>query len=159
MTISADPDQLASSEANWSGSILFAKTEHVVFSKRRVKPVLLARSQNSNTALNISKCSNRIGTRSQIQPLIASLISTCFDMFSANGVNHYCLLSVVCSKVRQQTPNEDSNQLGHLCSLISRRCPREEILHPYLSGMRPVKILIRLRERSGWSESSLGAHI
>ena len=36
MTNSADPDQLASSEANWSGSTLFAKTGHVVFSKRRV---------------------------------------------------------------------------------------------------------------------------
>ena len=35
MTISADPDQLAP-EANWSGSTLFAKTKHVVFSKRRV---------------------------------------------------------------------------------------------------------------------------
>ena len=36
MTYRADPDQLASSEANCSGSTLFAKTEHVVFSKRRV---------------------------------------------------------------------------------------------------------------------------
>ena len=32
MTNSADPDQLASSEANWSGATLFAKTGHVVFS-------------------------------------------------------------------------------------------------------------------------------
>ena len=37
MINSADPDQLASSEANWSGSTLFAKTGYVVFSKRRVK--------------------------------------------------------------------------------------------------------------------------
>ena len=36
MTNSADPDQLASSEANWSGSTLFAKTGHDVFSKRSV---------------------------------------------------------------------------------------------------------------------------
>ena len=36
MINSADPDQLASSEANWSGSTLFAKTGHVVNSKRRV---------------------------------------------------------------------------------------------------------------------------
>ena len=35
MTNSTDPDQLASSEANWSGSTLFAKTGRVVFSKRR----------------------------------------------------------------------------------------------------------------------------
>ena len=37
MTNHADPDQLASSEANWSGSTLFAKTGHVVFSKKMVK--------------------------------------------------------------------------------------------------------------------------
>ena len=36
MTNSADPDQLASSEANWSGATLFAKTEQVLLSKRRV---------------------------------------------------------------------------------------------------------------------------
>ena len=37
MANSADPDQLASSEANWSGSALFAKTLHDMFSKRRAK--------------------------------------------------------------------------------------------------------------------------
>ena len=37
MIDSADPDQLASSEANRSGATLFAKTGHAVFSKRRVK--------------------------------------------------------------------------------------------------------------------------
>ena len=29
MTNSADPDQLASTEANWSGSSMFAKAEHI----------------------------------------------------------------------------------------------------------------------------------
>ena len=29
MTNSEDPDQLASEEANWSGSKLFAKAEHI----------------------------------------------------------------------------------------------------------------------------------
>ena len=29
MANSADPDQLASSEANWSGSILFEKAGHI----------------------------------------------------------------------------------------------------------------------------------
>ena len=41
MTNSADPDQLAFSEANWSGSTLFAKIGHVVLSKRRVNPQVL----------------------------------------------------------------------------------------------------------------------
>ena len=36
MRNSADPDQLASSEASRSGSTLFVKIGHVVFSKRRV---------------------------------------------------------------------------------------------------------------------------
>ena len=34
------------------------------------------------------------------------------------------------------------------------RCPYEETLRPWLSKMRPLKILIRLRECAGWSESS-----
>ena len=37
MTNSADSDQLAPSEASWSGSALFAKTRLVVFTKRMVK--------------------------------------------------------------------------------------------------------------------------
>ena len=37
MKNSTDPDQLAASKVNWSGSTLFAKTGHDVFSKRRVK--------------------------------------------------------------------------------------------------------------------------
>ena len=37
MANSAAPDQLASSEANWSGSTLFAKAGHIRFSRTRVK--------------------------------------------------------------------------------------------------------------------------
>ena len=51
MTNSADPDQLASSEANRSGSTLFAKTGHVVFSMRRVK------SSNITPLLSVNPCS------------------------------------------------------------------------------------------------------
>ena len=45
MTNSADPDQLASEEANWSGSTLFATTAHVMFSKRRVNMSTLMQMQ------------------------------------------------------------------------------------------------------------------
>ena len=38
-------------------------------------------------------------------------------------------------------------------------CLHAETLHPWLLKIRPVKILIRLRECAGWSESSLGAHV
>ena len=46
-----------------------------------------------------------------------------------------------------------STQLGQ-----NLRTPHEKNLHPWLSKLRQVKILIRLRECAGWSESSLGAH-
>ena len=51
-------------------------------------------------------------------------------------------------------PNDDSNQPAHSHSLISLSCPQEETLHQWLSKMQQVKILIRLRESAGWSESS-----
>ena len=41
----------------------------------------------------------------------------------------------------------------------SLRCPHEETLHPWLSKMHTMKILIRLRKCAGWSKSSLCAHI
>ena len=41
----------------------------------------------------------------------------------------------------------------------SLRCSHDQTFHPWLSKMRPVKILIRLRECADWSESSLGAHV
>ena len=52
MANSADPDQLASSEANWSGSTLFAKTGHDVFSKRRVK-VLSFKSEKYDKNISV----------------------------------------------------------------------------------------------------------
>ena len=60
MTNSADPNQLASEEANLSGATLFAKTGHVLFSKRRVKLVLacftLTRLQQYQEKINCSTC-------------------------------------------------------------------------------------------------------
>ena len=42
------------------------------------------------------------------------------------------------------------------CANQRLRCPPEETLYPRLSNMYLVKILIRLRECAGWSDSSLG---
>ena len=47
-------------------------------------------------------------------------------------------------------PNKDSNQ--HVYQRIPIRilcCPYEEALHPWLPKMRPVQMLIRLRECAG----------
>ena len=60
MTNSADPDQLASSEATWSGSTLFAKTVHVMFSKRRVKIIW-------NTAVHLNRFSHYYGKDEEFQ--------------------------------------------------------------------------------------------
>ena len=38
-------------------------------------------------------------------------------------------------------------------------CAHEETLHPRLSKMSPVRILIRLHECAGWSEFLLGSHV
>ena len=46
MTNSADPDQLASSEANWFGSTLFAKAVHI-----RVQQVLIVLGFNDTSTL------------------------------------------------------------------------------------------------------------
>ena len=49
----------------------------------------------------------------------------------------------------RRAPNEDSNQPAHPRSLISFFIARMKNLHPWLSKMCPVKILIRLRECAG----------
>ena len=53
-------------------------------------------------------------------------------------------------------PSEDSDQPGHPPSLISHRCPHEEILGPKLPIQRKVNTLIRLGGCPGWYGSSLG---
>ena len=42
---------------------------------------------------------------------------------------------------------------------LNLRCPHDETLHRWLPKLRQVKILIRLRNCAGWSDSSLGAHV
>ena len=57
MTNSGDPDQLASLEANWSGSTLFAKLGHDVFSLRRVN---IADTDANGDARKWSLCPSRL---------------------------------------------------------------------------------------------------
>ena len=63
-----------------------------------------------------------------------------------------------CDTTRKNIPSdmcadEDSNQAAHSRSLIRDFIVRTRKLHPWL-----VRILFRLREGSGWSEYSVGAH-
>ena len=55
-------------------------------------------------------------------------------------------------------PNEHSYQQAYLHSLIRLRYPHEEALHPWLSKMHTVKMLIRPWQCAVWSECSLGLH-
>ena len=73
MTNSVDPDQLASSEANWSGSTLFAKTGHVVLSKGRVKTNEPAHSRTYNKTYETRKDSD--------QPAHAPSMISCLSLF------------------------------------------------------------------------------
>ena len=84
--------------------------------------------------------------------------SCCFSSFSINICYHISgnlgkVPSNMCVRQRLKSvcASTQSDQ--------SLRCPHEETLHPWLSKICPVKILIRLRECAGWSESSLGAHV
>ena len=56
-----------------------------------------------------------------------------------------------------RAPSEDSGQPAHPCLLINVFVVRMKKPLAILK-MHPVKILIRLRGRAVWSESSLGAH-
>ena len=61
-------------------------------------------------------------------------------------------MSEQCEKTYLLTcPDEDSNQI-HKSGL---HCRHENTLHLWLFKMCPVKILIKLCKRTGWSESSL----
>ena len=57
-------------------------------------------------------------------------------------------------------PNEDSNQPVHMQNLISPPCQHEKTtLHPWISKIPLVQILIKLQEYTGLSESLLVAHV
>ena len=57
------------------------------------------------------------------------------------------------------SPNENTNQPAHPRGPIRLFVVRmKKKFHLWLTKMRPVKILIRLRECAVWSESSRGAH-
>ena len=75
-----------------------------------------------------------------------------YKVLAVNKIYHSCLLweSWTCPTYEPQhekwEPNEYKNQRGH---------PHDKTLHPLLSEMHSVKILIRLHECAGRSESLL----
>ena len=73
----------------------------------------------------------------------------------------------VCLKHKSSEPQREKSYLltcahGRLksaCSNINLCCLHEEVLYPWLSKILTVKILIRLHECAGWSESLRGTHV
>ena len=72
------------------------------------------------------------------------------------------IYSPVCEQMNRNL-SKTSAMCSQACAFaqsdLSLHCPHEEHLHPWLFNMRAVKILIRLCECAGWSESSLGTHV
>ena len=54
--------------------------------------------------------------------------------------------------------SEESDQPAHPRSMISPRCPPEDVSGPWLPTVCPENTLIRLRGCDSWSESSLSTH-
>ena len=84
MANSADPDQLASSEANWSGSTLFAKTGHIWVSRTRVK--ILGGMSNSVDADQIA---------------VRSSCTVAYAILSETGVQNFRMYTLPIIKVEQ----------------------------------------------------------
>ena len=69
MANSADPDQLASSEANWSGSTLFAKQDISGFSRTRINAYLaIGRFNRRQTDAFFSYFSKKLGSDTSLSP-------------------------------------------------------------------------------------------
>ena len=156
MVNSADPDQLASSEANWSGSILFAKIGYVVFSKRRVVYLLLKCCVISCQCDDVIVMKTCVITRH----LVIQIYYLLYHFYHYNSCTYGEHLN---RNVKKRTfwrmRSTNSNQPAHPRSPIrSFRCPHEETLYPWLFKIHRVKILIRVCKCVGWFESSLGAH-
>ena len=72
-----------------------------------------------------------------------------YDIWVATWEN---VLSNMCDRRRHKSSSTS-------CSPFSVFVVHMMKQYAWLSQIRPVKILIRLRESAGWSESSLGAHV
>ena len=92
----------------------------------------------------------------------------CVLVYKAERVNQFFtlpMIMLITEPRREKTHllisllNEDLNQPAYLRSLIRIFVVRKKTLHPWLSKMCRVKILIRRHECADWSESSLGGHV
>ena len=82
--------------------------------------------------------------------LLTTLLLNCMSIFEPQ---HVKTNKITCA------PSKDSDQPGHLPSLVSLRRLHEETLVPWPYLEHTAKNLIWLGGCPGWYESSLGAHI
>ena len=120
MANSADPDQLASEEANWSGSTLFAKTGHVVFSKRRVntkfKALLMYKTDQSQP---ICKSHVKLMKEGCYCDIIRLLVMFMYQVKCTVG-NSICCLSKVNAK-----SSDRKKIMGHKLMCVNNNKCRE----------------------------------
>ena len=79
-----------------------------------------------------------------------------FEITRVDCIIHKSIWAATYEKISQR-------RLKSVCTSThshqSLRCPHDETLYPWLFKMWPVKIPIRLCVCTGWSESSLDAHV
>ena len=61
--------------------------------------------------------------------------------------------SDLCAQQKLKSSFASAQSVQSLC------CLHEETLHPCISKMHPVKLLMRLQEYTGFSKSLLGSHL
>ena len=96
------------------------------------------------------------GTQHQNDVVSTSMLR---DHVASTLIRHH--FNVVCPLGLYQGCNVRKRTFGHVRPTKTQISPYKETLHPWLSKIRPVKILIRLYNCAGWSEHrySLGAHV
>ena len=155
MTNSADPDQLASSKANWSGSTLFAKTGHVVFSKRRVK-----RRNEYSFEPNVRKCTVGHVRQTKIQIILRFCIRAVW-LESSLGVfwkSNYFFCFVRFTKLPKLWSDCAYAQADFKLSCVNMS---EDIFGPSVYN-RPIIVYKRqnyLKELSTWFQAFLREHV
>ena len=118
MSNSADPDQLASSKANWSGSTQFAKAGHIRVIRTRVKmhTYLVKWVTFLTPYLRVSNHCTNIGVTSMLQPPLFCAPKT------AQGIRAYF------ASIRSRPPNTVTTD-WKVCKLAGGRKCSAKILN------------------------------
>ena len=155
---SGDPDQMLRSSASDLGLHCLPVTHLGVSSINGVNSHLISLRCREIGLWNRKICRPTENARIRLHGRVGRSESSLFAYGIRPFLQHQKHLNVR-KGTSWRASNENSNLHARPHSLVSLSCQQEETLHSWLSKMCPVKILITLRECTGWSESSLGTHV